>query len=61
MAKEVVRIAKANELEKSYEVEVVKTWEPNEISYFSDIVYFKHEGSFYSMKTLEFKKIFYKI
>ncbi len=56
--KELVRIAIANEGEKPFDVEVVKTWEPKNINYFSDVVYFKVEKTYYSMKSVEFKKIF---
>jgi hypothetical protein len=53
---EKIKIGVANEKEISIGVEELKTWEPKKISYFNDVVYFKHDGVFYSIKRLEFDK-----
>lgn len=60
MAGNTVLIGVANEGEKSIEVEKIKDWEISKISYFSDMVYFKHSDTFYSMKRNDFKQIFNK-
>jgi len=60
MAKDSVLVGMANEGELSILVETLKKWEPTNISYFSDIVYFKHEDAYYSMKRIDFKDIFNK-
>ena len=58
MGKEIVKVGFANEGEKNLEVDVVKTWEPKNISHFSDTTYFKHDGKYYAMKRVDFTKIF---
>ena len=60
MAKESVMVGIANESEKSIEVEVLKTWEPKNVNYFSDVVYFSNEKIYYSMKRATFDQIFKK-
>lgn len=50
----------ANEGEMSFSVENVKTWEIGKVTYFSDIVYFKCDDKYYSMKRADFKEIFNK-
>jgi hypothetical protein len=60
MAERKIMIGVANEGEMSIDVELVKTWEPKSITYFSDIVYFKVDNAFYSMKRKDFTEIFYK-
>jgi hypothetical protein len=60
MAKESILVGMANEGELSIPVEKLKTWVPTNISYFSDIVYFKHEDAYFSMKRMDFKEIFNK-
>ena len=50
----------ANEGEKSFSVEDIKTWEVGKVTYFADIVYFKCGDTYYSMKRADFKEIFNK-
>lgn len=54
--KEKVTLGVANEKEISVDVEDLKTWEPKKISYFSDIVYFKYNDKFHSIKRIDFDK-----
>jgi hypothetical protein len=58
MAKETVKLGVANAGETNLDVDVVKTWIPKNINHFSDVVFFKHEKIYYSMKRVDFKKIF---
>lgn len=60
MAKETVKIGVANEGETNMEIETLKSWEPKNISYVRDITFFKSEDKYYSMKTIDFKRIFNK-
>ncbi len=50
----------ANEGEKSFEIEVLKTWQPKNVNYFSDVVYFSNDKIYYSMKRVLFDQIFKK-
>jgi len=50
----------ANEGEKSFNIDEMKTWEISNISFLSDFVYFKKDGVFHSMKRKDFKEIFNK-
>lgn len=58
MANEVVRVGVANDGELTLPVSEVKEWEPKKINYMGDVVYFKADDTFYSMKTVDFKQIF---
>ena len=58
MANEIVTVGVANEGELTLPVDVVKEWEPKKINYMGDVVYFKADDKFYSMKVLDFKEIF---
>ncbi len=60
MAGSTVLIGVANEGEISIEIDVIKNWQISKITYFSDVVYFKSDNSFYSMKRNDFKQIFNK-
>lgn len=60
MMKERVKIGFANEGVLDIELEIVKKWEPKKITYIRDVAFFKHEDSYFSMKTEDFKKIFNK-
>lgn len=55
-----VLIGVANKGEISIEADVIKNWEISNINYFSNVVYFKHEDTYYSMKREDFKLIFNK-
>ena len=58
MTKQTVSVGIANEKETNMDVEELKTWVPKNISYFGDVVYFKNDKTYYSMKRLNFDKIF---
>jgi hemin uptake protein HemP len=58
MAKEIVEISQANMKATNYEVDVVKQWVPTDILPTKGKIIFKHDGSFYSMKREDFRKIF---
>lgn len=60
MSKETVMVGVANESEKYIEVDELKTWEPKNINYFSDVVYFSNDKIYYSMKRTTFDQIFKK-
>jgi hypothetical protein len=56
--KEVINVGIANEGEISLDVDIVKTWTPKNINYFGDVVFFKQDKTYYSMKRADFKRIF---
>ncbi len=58
MANEVVSVGIANEGEQNMLVENVKTWEPKNINYIGDVVFFKQDKTYFSMKRADFKRIF---
>jgi hypothetical protein len=60
MSKETVMVGVANESEKYIEVDELKTWEPKNVNYFSDVVYFSNDKIYYSMKRTTFDQIFKK-
>lgn len=55
-----VDVGIANEGILSISVDVVRKWEPKNITYFSDVVYFKAEDGYYSMKRSDFINIYNK-
>ena len=55
-----VDVGVANEGQKSISLDVAKSWQPKNVTYFSDVVYFKIEETFYSMKRSDFTNIFNK-
>lgn len=57
---EIVKIGIANVGEKNLKVEEVSKWEPKNIFYGGDTVFFKYDGVFYSMNVSDFRKIFVK-
>jgi hypothetical protein len=44
--------------EISKQVKELVQWEPKKISHFGPTTYFQHEDVFYSMSTVDFKKIY---
>jgi hypothetical protein len=60
MGERMVLVGIANEGEKNFKVDELKTWNIDKIIYFSDIVYFKFEDTYFSMKRIDFKEIFNK-
>lgn len=57
---ETVMLGVANEGEKSFSIEELKTWEPKNITKVGDIVYFSHNKVFYTVKRIVFDQIFNK-
>ena len=53
-----VKVGFANESEKNLKVEDVSKWTPKNVTYMGDTVFFKNEDAFFSMKTVDFNKIF---
>lgn len=58
MSKEMVKVGIANDGEKNLEIEELMKWEPKNVNYFGDVVYFKYEDKYYTMKVVDFRKIF---
>jgi hypothetical protein len=58
MTEETVRVGVANEGEITLSVSVVKEWSPTNKSQFGDTVFFKQEDTYYSMKVMDYNKIF---
>lgn len=55
-----ITVGIANEGQTNISADVLKTWEPKNITFFSDIVYFKVDNTFYSMKRIDFNNIYKK-
>lgn len=55
---EIVKLGVANEGEINLSVSVVKEWVPTNKTQFGDTVFFKQEDTYYSMKVIDFNKIF---
>jgi len=53
-----VKVGVANETEKNLPIDEVQKWTPKNVNYFGDTVYFKNDKTYYSMKRLDFDKIF---
>ena len=60
MSKELIKVGIANEGEKNITIEDMMDWQPKNVNYFGDTVYFKHEDKYYTMKIVDFKKVFSK-
>lgn len=60
MIKEMVAVGVANEKETNMEIDVVSLWEPKNIIYSSQTVFFKCDDKYYSMNLIDFKRIFNK-
>ena len=55
---EKIMVGVANEGELSIYIEIIKKWKPTDIVYFINVVFFKEDKSYYSMKKLDFDKLF---
>lgn len=53
-----VLVGVPNEGETSIDVEAVKSWVPTDLTVMTNIVFFKVEGTFYSMRLPDFLKYF---
>jgi len=60
MTKQTISVGVANEMPKNFDIEELKTWSPSNITPTGDVVYFKHDGKFYTMKVVDFNQIFKK-
>jgi hypothetical protein len=56
--KSVITVGMANEGEMNINIDVIRGWEPKKISYIGTSVFFEVDGSFVSMKRVEFTEIF---
>lgn len=57
---DVVKVGVANDGEQVIEIEIVEKWEPTNTIVIGDTSFFKVEDRYYSMKTIDFRKIFNK-
>ena len=55
---DIVKVGFANDGEQNLKVEVVEKWTPKNINYVGDTVFFKNGDSYFSMKMIDFKRIF---
>jgi len=55
-----VKLGIANVGETNMKIEDVSKWEPKNVMYAGDIVFFKHADVYYSMNVMDFRKIFNK-
>ncbi len=53
-----VLVAVANVGEQNIPLDVVEKWSPDKLSFIGDTVFFKVDETFFSMKKMEFCKIF---
>ena len=60
MAREMVKIGVANEKESYMYIDIVHLWEPKDITYSNQTVFFRYLDKFYSMELSDFKRIFNK-
>lgn len=58
MVDESIILGVANSGEKIFKISELKLWEFKKISYFSDVVMFQHDETFYSMKRIDYNKYF---
>lgn len=58
MSEEIIKIGVANEGELSLSVNVLKEWKPTNVTQFSDTVFFKVDDKYYSMKAIDFRKLY---
>lgn len=55
-----VKIGIANVGETNLKIDDVSKWEPKNVMYAGDTVFFKHEDVYYSMNVMDFRRIFNK-
>lgn len=53
-----VKVGIANVGETNLKIEDVSKWEPKNVLYAGDTVFFKHEDAYYSMNVMDFRRIF---
>jgi hypothetical protein len=55
-----IRVGVANEGELDLTIDILEKWSPKNITYIGDTVFFKQENCYYSMKTIDFNKLYKK-
>lgn len=60
MSKELINVGVANMDSMSVEIEILKKWDVKNMMYIGDTVFFSVDGSYFSMKTKDFKRIYNK-
>lgn len=58
MSEETINVGVANEGELSLSVSVLKEWKPTNVTQFSDTVFFKVKDKYYSMKAVDYRKLY---
>lgn len=58
MVDESITLGVANSGSRVFKVSEINLWEFKKLSYFSDTVMFQHDGTFYSMKRVDYNKHF---
>lgn len=53
-----VKVGIANVGETHMKIEDISSWEPKNVLYAGDTVFFKYDDVYYSMNVMEFRKIF---
>lgn len=53
-----ITLGVANSGERSFKIDELKLWEFKKMSYFSDSIVFEHDGTFYTMKKVDYNKHF---
>jgi hypothetical protein len=55
---ESIKVGFANEGENWLPISVLKKWEPKNITKIGDTVFFKQENTYFSMKVVDFNKLY---
>ncbi len=58
LIKKSIKVGIANNGETNMSVDALSIWSPEKISYIAGLVFFKVDGTFYSMNKQDFKDIF---
>jgi hypothetical protein len=58
MAEELIKVGVANEGEINLPVSLLTEWKPSNVNQFGDTVFFKQGDMYYSMKLVDFKKLY---
>ncbi len=55
-----VLVGIANEGEQRFSIDIIEKWEPKNITYVGETVFFKQDNGYFSMKAIDFRNIFNK-
>jgi len=58
MVEETVKVGVANEGETILPISVLEKWNPKNITQIGDTVFFKQEDTYFSMKVIDFRKLY---